>query len=138
MGDGVEKGILRVRGPVSGNEVAVPLETTTWDPVERIKTPTDQLAHLQAAFEENEPALIVAALRDIARARGIAEIVNAAGLSRGEVFEACRRGGKPTLETLMGVAKAFGSRLTIKRLKPAEKARKTQLRVKSPVRRSAA
>ena len=116
----------------------MPLETTTWDPVERIKTPTDQLAYLQAAFEENDPALIVAALRDIARARGIAEIANAAGLSRGKVFEACRRGRKPTLDTLMGVAKAPGSRLTTTQLKPAEKARKTQSRVKSPVRRSAA
>ena len=134
----MEKGILRVRGPVSGNEVAVPLETTTWDPVERIKTPTDQLAYLQAAFEENDPAPIVAALRDIARARGIAEIATAAGLSRGKVFEACRRGRKPTLNTLMGVAKAFGSRLTTMQLKPAEKARKTPSRVKSAVRRSAA
>ena len=45
-------------------------ETSAWDPVEHLESEDDMVTYLEAAFEEDDPALIGAALRDIARAKG--------------------------------------------------------------------
>ncbi len=45
------------------------IETKLWDPAERLKTPEAELAYLEAAFEDGDPAVIAAAFGDIARAR---------------------------------------------------------------------
>lgn len=43
--------------------------TTTWDPADHLETEEDMAAYLEAALEEGDPALVAAALGDIARAR---------------------------------------------------------------------
>jgi Predicted transcriptional regulator len=43
------------------------LETRPWDPAEHLETEEDMAAYLEAALEEGDPALVVAALGDIAR-----------------------------------------------------------------------
>jgi DNA-binding phage protein len=46
------------------------METTLWDPAERLTTPEAQAAYLEAALEDGDPAIIAAALEDIARGEG--------------------------------------------------------------------
>ena len=50
------------------------LETKPWDAVDYIKSPEQQAAYLEAAFEDGDPALIAAAIGDIARARGMSDL----------------------------------------------------------------
>ena len=52
----------------------VKLKTRPWDAAEHLETEEDQAAYLEAALEEGDPALIAAALGDIARAAGMTEI----------------------------------------------------------------
>lgn len=47
-----------------------PDQTQPWDIVDHLQTEADMIAYLDAAFEDGDPALIVAALGDIARAMG--------------------------------------------------------------------
>ncbi len=47
------------------------LETEPWDPAVRLSAPEAQAAYLEAAFEDGDPDLIVAAIGDVARARGM-------------------------------------------------------------------
>ncbi len=47
------------------------LETTLWDPVDRLTSPAAIRAYLEAAFEDGDPDLIAAAFDDVARARGL-------------------------------------------------------------------
>ena len=54
--------------------------TTIWDPAEHLKTEEDMAAYLEAALEEGDAALVVAALGDIARAKGMTQIAREAGL----------------------------------------------------------
>jgi len=46
-------------------------ETRPWDVVEHLQSDEDMIAYLDAALEDGDPALIVAALGDIARAKGM-------------------------------------------------------------------
>ncbi len=49
------------------------IETRPWDPAEHLETEEDMAAWLDAALEDGDPALIVAALGDMARAKGMAQ-----------------------------------------------------------------
>jgi probable addiction module antidote protein len=90
---------------------AMKRETTAWDPIDNLSTPEAERAHLEAAFEDGDPALIAAVIRDIARARGMSQIAKDAGLTRDTMYKAFRREGNPTLETLTSVLKALGLKL---------------------------
>ena len=50
------------------------LKTLPWDPAEHLETAEDIAAYRDAAFEDGDPSLVVAALGDIARAKGMGQI----------------------------------------------------------------
>lgn len=91
----------------------MPIKTTAWDPIDTLTSPEAERAYLEAAFEDGDPALIAAAIGDIARARGISQIAKDAGLSREVMYKSFRKEGNPTLETLSSVVKAMGFKLAI-------------------------
>lgn len=49
------------------------LETIGWNATDHLDSDAAILAYLEAVFEDGDPALIAAALADIANVRGIAE-----------------------------------------------------------------
>jgi len=67
--------------------------------------------YLTAVLEENDPALLAAALGDIARARGMAEIAQSAGLTREALYKALRSNAQPRFDTMQRVCMALGVRL---------------------------
>lgn len=71
--------------------------------------------YLKAALEDNdEPAVLLIALRRIAEAKGgIAKIAKAAGVERESLYRALSVRGNPRLSTLLAVTKAVGLRLTV-------------------------
>jgi probable addiction module antidote protein len=88
--------------------VANKLKTTVWDPAEHFETEEDIAAYLEAAFEEGDPSLIAAALGDIARAKGMAQIAHDAGLGRESLYKALSPDGNPEFATIMKVVNALG------------------------------
>jgi probable addiction module antidote protein len=69
--------------------------------------------YLTAIIEEDDPALLAAALGDIARARGMTEIANAAGLTREALYKALKPNAHPRFDTIAKVCKALGVRLHV-------------------------
>ncbi len=70
--------------------------------------------YLTAILEEGDPALLAAALGDIARARGMSEIARAAGITREALYKALRPGAQPRFDTISRVCGALGVRLVAK------------------------
>jgi len=62
---------------------------------------------------ENDAGLLAAALGDIARARGMSQIAEAAGLTREALYKALRPGAQPRFDTIARVCAALGMRLTV-------------------------
>ena len=54
--------------------------TRPWDAAEHLETEDDMAAYLDAALEDGDATLVVAALGDIARAKGMSQIAREAGL----------------------------------------------------------
>jgi probable addiction module antidote protein len=88
------------------------LKTTLWDPSEFLDSPESIAAYLEAAFEDGDPALIAAALGDIARAMGMTQLASRAGVTREALYKALSATGDPRLSTFLGVMKALGIKLT--------------------------
>ena len=62
--------------------------TTPWDPADPLKTDEDMAAYLETARVEGDPALIAAALGDIAHAKGMTQVARDAGLGRESLYKA--------------------------------------------------
>ena len=89
------------------------LETRIWDPAEHLETDEDIAAYLDAALEEGNPALVVAVLGDIARAKGMTQLARDAGLGRESLYKALSSTGNPEFVTVMKVLTALGLRLSV-------------------------
>jgi probable addiction module antidote protein len=92
--------------------------TRPWDPAEHLATAEDAAAYLDAALEDGDPALVVAALGDIARARGMAQIARATGLGRESLYKALSPTGNPEFATILKVVAALGLRLHTQPARP--------------------
>jgi probable addiction module antidote protein len=86
--------------------------TRKFDVQDYLRKPKDRAAYLDAALEDGDPALVAAALGDIAKAEGMTAVARSAGLTREGLYKALSKDGDPRLSTLLGVAKALGLRLT--------------------------
>jgi len=86
-------------------------KTKIWDAADHLKTKADIAAYLDAALEENDPALIAAALGDIARAKGMTQIANETGLGRESLYKALSPEGNPEFSTILKVVNAMGLKL---------------------------
>jgi probable addiction module antidote protein len=91
----------------------MPLKTTPFDAAKYLDSEEAIAAYLSDMMEEGDPALLAAALGDVARARGMAEIARAAGLTREALYKALRPGAQPRFETIARVCTALGLKLTV-------------------------
>lgn len=89
------------------------IKTRPWDVVEHLRTDKDMAAYLEAVLEDGDPALVSAALGDIARARGMTEIAREAGLGRESLYKALSPEGNPEFSTVMKVVRALGLKLHV-------------------------
>ncbi|MBK9442792.1 MAG: putative addiction module antidote protein [Comamonadaceae bacterium] len=82
-----------------------------FDMVEHLKTDQDIANYLTVVLEDNDPALLTAALGDIARARGMSDIARASGLTREALYKALRPNSQPRFDTIARVCAALGLKL---------------------------
>jgi probable addiction module antidote protein len=87
-----------------------------YDVVDYLKSEEDIAGYLDACMEEagDDAAYIAAALGDIARARGMAQLAKDTGISREGLYKALSPDGNPSLATVLKVLKALGLKLTAK------------------------
>jgi probable addiction module antidote protein len=87
-----------------------------YDVADYLNSDEDMAAYLDITIEEagDDATCIAAALGDIARARGIAQLARDTGISREGLYKALSANGNPSLATVLKVLKALGLRLTTK------------------------
>ncbi len=67
--------------------------------------------YLTIVLEDGDPSLLIAALGDIARAKGMSEVSRESGLAREALYKALRAGAQPRFDTVMRVLRTLGVRL---------------------------
>lgn len=91
------------------------VKTTTkrWDAADHLESRSDIAAYLEAALDDGEPAVVAAALGDIARAKGMSAIAREAGMGRESLYKALSADGNPELGTFLRVVRALGFELRV-------------------------
>jgi probable addiction module antidote protein len=68
-------------------------------------------AYLSEALEDPDPDTFLMAVRNVARARGMAQLAKDSGLGRESLYKALTPGAKPRYDTMMRVIRALGVKL---------------------------
>ena len=69
--------------------------------------------YLSVALEDENPDVFLAAVSDVAKARGMTAIANSIGLGRESLYKALTPGAKPRYETIIKVLHGLGVKLTV-------------------------
>lgn len=68
--------------------------------------------YISAALGDPNPDVLLAAVRDVARARGMSRLAQDAGLGRESLYKALAPGAKPRYDTVLKLLSALGVRLS--------------------------
>lgn len=69
--------------------------------------------YMSAAMEDPNPDVFLAALGDVAKARGMAQIAKETGLGRESLYKALSGGAHPRYDTIKAVLSALGVKLAV-------------------------
>jgi probable addiction module antidote protein len=69
--------------------------------------------YLTAALEDENPDVFLAAIGDVAKARGMSAIAQITGLGRESLYKALAPGAKPRYDTILKVLHGLGVKLTV-------------------------
>ena len=89
------------------------IKTTLWDSAAHLRSDEEIAAYIEAALEEGDTAFIAYALGVVARAKGMTQVAQDAGLSRESLYKALSLEGNPSFDTIMRVMKALNLELHI-------------------------
>ena len=84
--------------------------TSRYDVAEHLRTPEEMSAYLEACLEESngDASFVAKALGDIARAKGMTQVAQKAGLSRESLYKALSGERTPGFDTILKVVHALG------------------------------
>jgi probable addiction module antidote protein len=89
------------------------IETRPWDITRYLDSDEAIAAYIEAALEEDDPALLAAALGDVARAKGMTQIARETGLGRESLYKALSPEGNPEFGTVQKVMRSLGLKIHV-------------------------
>jgi probable addiction module antidote protein len=90
-----------------------------WDLADHINSKEDVIGILEAALEENDTALLLEVVGDIARSKGMAQIARELNLARESLYRSLSQDGNPSFSTIVKVLDNLGFQLSIRQKVPA-------------------
>lgn len=87
------------------------IKTKTFDAAEFLEDEETIVEYLNIALEDPNPEMLLLAVRNIARARGMTQLARDTGLGRENLYKALSEGAKPRHDTILKVVRALGVKL---------------------------
>ena len=91
----------------------MPLKISEFDASAYLDTEEVIAEYLTAALEDENPDVFLAAVANVAKARGMTEVAQRAGLGRESLYKALAPGAKPRYDTVLKVLHSLGVKLTV-------------------------
>jgi probable addiction module antidote protein len=82
-----------------------PVSYSTFDAADYLDNEAVIAEYLSQAAQDENPDVLLLALADVAKARGMAQVAKDAGLGRESLYKALAPGAKPRFETIAVAAK---------------------------------
>lgn len=90
------------------------IETAPFDAADYLTDDETVVEYLAAALEDPNPDMLLVAIRNVARARGMTELAQSAGLDREGLHMALSPGAQPRFDTVVRILHALGVQLTVR------------------------
>lgn len=87
-------------------------KVTVFDVSEYLTDEDSIAAYLTEIIDEGDPKLLLSAIGDIAKARGMSKIASESGLGRESLYKALNSKAKPRFDTVLKVLRALGLNIT--------------------------
>ncbi|NBY21402.1 MAG: putative addiction module antidote protein [Methylococcus sp.] len=87
------------------------IKTKTFDASEYLEDEETVAEYLNMALDDPNPEMLLLAVKNIARARGMAQLAQDTGLGRESLYKALSDGAKPRYDTVLKVVRALGVKL---------------------------
>ncbi|CAM3814489.1 addiction module antidote protein [Polynucleobacter antarcticus] len=81
--------------------------------LEALTDPKEAAAYLDAVMELEDQGAMLIALRQVAKANGMAEVARSASLGEKTLFKSLAESGNPTLDTVNRILHSVGLRLSV-------------------------
>ncbi len=94
------------------------MKTARFDAADYLKDDETIAEYITAALEDPDPDVFLAAVRDVARAKGMAQLAKDAGLGRESLYKALTPGAKPRYDTMLKLLNALGVKLSATSIQP--------------------
>ena len=85
---------------------------STFDAADYLSDEDTIAEYITAALEDSNPDVFLTAVRDVARARGMAQLAKDAGVGRESLYKALTPGAKPRYDTMLKLLHALGVKLS--------------------------
>ncbi len=86
---------------------------TKFDAADYLESDEAIAEYLTAALEDANPDVFLAAVSDVAKARGMATIAKESGLGRESLYKALAPGAKPRYDTILKVLHGLGVKVSV-------------------------
>jgi len=86
---------------------------TEFDPSEFLDNEEVIAEYLTAALEDENPDVFLAAVGNVAKARGMTDIAERTGLGRESLYKAMAPGAKPRYDTVLKVLHSLGVKISV-------------------------
>ena len=90
-----------------------PLGLAPFDASDYLDNPDTIAEYLTAALENSDPDAFLVAVRDIAKAQGISNIAESAGLGRESLYKTLKPGAQPRFDTVRKLLTALDVQLDV-------------------------
>ncbi len=84
-----------------------------WDVTRYLNSDEEIVGYLNAVLEEDDQELLLAALGDVARAKGMTQVSRDTGLGRESLYKALSEQGNPEFATVQKVLRSLGLKLRV-------------------------
>lgn len=82
-----------------------------FDAADYLDSDTVVAEYLNAALEDDNPDVLLQAIADVAKARGMTQLAKETGLGRESLYKALAPGAKPRYDTVLRLMRALGVEL---------------------------
>lgn len=89
------------------------VRVTQFDPSAFLDDDEVVAEYLTAALEDENPDVFLAAIGNVAKARGMSAIAESAGLGRESLYKALAPGAKPRYDTVLKVLHSLGVKISV-------------------------
>jgi probable addiction module antidote protein len=96
----------------------MPEKFSKFEPYEFLDSDEMIEGYLEEILKDGDPKLILSALNDIAKAKGMSKIAEKSGLGRESMYKALKPDAKPRFETIMKIIRAMGFTLSVQSSPP--------------------